>query len=69
MSESSVWLFVVYACLAEEIWSSTSKEIKNYPAESMNNFLNNHGLLNLYDRPQWYSVLGGSSTYVEKLLD
>ena len=35
----------------------------------MNNFLNNHGLLNLYDRPQWYSVLGGSSTYVEKLLD
>ena len=36
---------------------------------SMRNFLNNHGLLNLYDRPQWYSVLGGSSTYIEKLLD
>jgi len=35
----------------------------------VNNFLNNHGLLNLYDRPQWYSVLGGSNTYVEKLLD
>ena len=55
--------------MTSAIWSSTSKEIKNYPAESMNNFLNNHGLLNLYDRPQWYSVLGGSSTYVEKLLD
>ena len=55
--------------MTSAIWSSTSKEIKNYPAESMNNFLNYHGLLNLYDRPQWYSVLGGSSTYVEKLLD
>ena len=39
--------------MTSAIWSSTSKEIKNYPAESMNNFLNNHGLLNLYDRPQW----------------
>ena len=55
--------------MTSAIWSSTSKEIKNYPAESMNSFLNNHGLLNLYDRPQWYSVLGGSSTYIEKLLD
>ena len=55
--------------MTSAIWSSASKEIKNYPAESMNSFLNNHGLLNLYDRPQWYSVLGGSSTYIEKLLD
>ncbi len=55
--------------MTSAIWSSTSKGIANYPAESMNSFLNNHGLLNLYDRPQWYSVLGGSNTYVEKLLD
>ena len=55
--------------MTSAIWSSNSKEIANYPAESMGNFLNNHGLLNLYDRPQWYSVLGGSSTYIEKLLN
>ena len=55
--------------MTSAIWSSTSKGIANYPAESMNSFLNNHGLLNLYDRPQWYSVLGGSNTYIEKLLD
>ena len=53
--------------MTSAIWSSSSEEIKNYPTESMINFLNNHGLLNLYDRPQWYSVLGGSSTYIEKL--
>ena len=29
--------------MTSAIWSSTSKEIKNYPAESMNSFLNNHG--------------------------
>jgi len=55
--------------MTSAIWSSTSKGIAKYPAESLNGFLNNHGLLNLYDRPQWYSVLGGSNTYVEKLLD
>ena len=55
--------------MTSAIWSSTSKGIAKYPAESMNGFLNNHGLLNLYDRPQWYSVLGGSNTYIEKLLD
>tara|TARA_A100000164_G_scaffold30110_1_gene23317 strand:- start:249 stop:1442 length:1194 start_codon:yes stop_codon:yes gene_type:complete len=55
--------------MTSAIWSSTSKGITKYPAESMNGFLNNHGLLNLYNRPQWYSVLGGSNTYVEKLLD
>ena len=55
--------------MTSAIWSSNSEEIKNYPTESMNSFLNNHGLLNLYDRPQWYSVLGGSFTYVEKLLN
>ena len=55
--------------MTSAIWSSTSKGIAKYPAKSMNGFLNNHGLLNLYDRPQWYSVLGGSNTYIEKLLD
>ena len=55
--------------MTSAIWSSTSKGITKYPAESMNGFLNNHGLLNLYNRPQWYSVLGGSNTYIEKLLD
>ena len=55
--------------MTSAIWSSTSKGIANYPAESMNSFLNNHGLLNLYNRPQWYSVLGGSNTYIERLLD
>ena len=55
--------------MTSAIWSSTSEGIAKYPAESLNGFLNNHGLLNLYDRPQWYSVLGGSNTYVEKLLD
>ena len=55
--------------MTSAIWSSTSKGIANYPAKSMNSFLKNHGLLNLYNRPQWYSVLGGSNTYIEKLLD
>ena len=35
---------------------------------SLSKFFYNHGLLNLIKRPQWYYVIGGSNTYVQKLI-
>ena len=37
--------------------------------KSFSRFFNNHGLLDLIKRPQWFSVLGGSNTYIEKLIN
>jgi predicted NAD/FAD-binding protein len=49
------------------IWSTSSSGARDYPAETMIRFFQNHGLLQLMRRPQWHTVAGGSRTYVERL--
>jgi predicted NAD/FAD-binding protein len=50
------------------IWSTPCDRMMSFPARSFFQFLNNHGLLSLDDRPQWKTVQGGSHTYVRKML-
>jgi predicted NAD/FAD-binding protein len=50
------------------IWSSPLAEMMAFPAETFANFFRNHGLLSIDDRPQWYTVQGGSREYVKRLL-
>ncbi len=40
----------------------------SYPARYLFTFLNHHGLLDLTGAPQWYTVKGGSRTYVSRIL-
>ena len=54
--------------MAAAIWSSKMGDMNGYPARSFIRFFHNHGLLKLYHRPLWRSVLGGSQRYVDKLL-
>lgn len=54
--------------MAGAIWSCPPDQIKSFPAKSFAQFFNNHGLLSIKDRPQWRTVVGGSSVYVKKLL-
>lgn len=51
------------------IWSSPRARIMEFPAESYLRFCDNHGLLQLRDRPQWYFIPGGSQTYVRRFLE
>ncbi|MGM0560442.1 MAG: NAD(P)/FAD-dependent oxidoreductase, partial [Pseudomonadota bacterium] len=53
--------------MAAAIWSSSFKEIQDFPAVSFLQFFRNHGLLKLKDRPQWRTVSGGSRSYVDRL--
>jgi predicted NAD/FAD-binding protein len=39
-----------------------------FPLASFVRFCHNHGLLQVSDRPQWHTVVGGSRNYVAKLL-
>jgi len=55
--------------MSASIWSSPQKSISRFPMKSFSRFFNNHGLLDLIKRPQWFSVLGGSNTYIEKLIN
>lgn len=50
------------------IWSTPSKQMLDFPAQSFVQFFENHGLLTFKDRPQWKSVVGGSHTYVKTFL-
>ena len=50
------------------IWSTPLAEMLEYPAHSFIRFFENHGLLTLNDQPQWYTVVGGSREYVERLI-
>jgi predicted NAD/FAD-binding protein len=46
------------------IWSTPTRDMLAFPAESFVRFFGNHGLLTLKDRPRWRTVAGGSHSYV-----
>ncbi len=50
------------------IWSSPTNEILNFPAYTFLIFCLNHGLLQIFKRPQWKTVLNGCRTYIETAL-
>ncbi|MCS5598014.1 MAG: FAD-dependent oxidoreductase [Alphaproteobacteria bacterium] len=50
------------------IWSCPLETILEFPAQTFLRFFKNHGLLSVNNRPQWYTVKGGSRTYVAKLM-
>lgn len=50
------------------IWSAPAQEILGFPVASFARFFDNHGLLQVRNRPEWRTVVGGSRVYVEKLL-
>ena len=50
------------------IWSTVPQEMMNMPAIFFVRFFDNHGLLQIVDRPNWWVIKGGSKTYVEKMI-
>jgi predicted NAD/FAD-binding protein len=54
--------------MAAAIWSCPVSAMMAFPAPSLARFFNNHGLLQLFDRPLWRTVKGGSHVYRERLL-
>lgn len=53
--------------MAAAIWSSPKHQILKFPASTLINFFDNHGLLTINNQPQWYTVKGGSEVYVKIL--
>ena len=52
---------------AAAIWSTSARDIRDYPAAAFIRFCENHGLLKIVDRPVWRTVDGGSRVYVARL--
>jgi predicted NAD/FAD-binding protein len=58
------WYFLpMMAC----IWSCPTAQMLQFPVSTMVRFCHNHGLLQITNRPQWWTVQGGARNYVEKI--
>ena len=53
--------------MAAAIWSCPTRAMLEFPFSSFARFFRNHGLLQIADRPQWYTVAGGARQYVERM--
>ncbi|WP_066271686.1 NAD(P)/FAD-dependent oxidoreductase [Hydrogenophaga palleronii] len=51
------------------IWSCPTDQMLAFPVATMVRFCHNHGLLQVTQRPQWYTVTGGARRYVQKITD
>src|SRR5579872_3268699 len=54
--------------LGSTVWSTSVKDLLDFPAEVFVEFFKNNGLLGSRDRPQWQTVAEGSHSYVRALL-
>ncbi len=50
------------------IWSCPTDQMLQFPVATMIRFCHNHGLLQVADRPQWWTVAGGARHYVDKIV-
>ncbi len=49
------------------IWSASLANMRNFPIRFFISFFRNHGLLNIFNRPQWRVIKGGSKQYLAPL--
>lgn len=64
---SSVFADSYLKPMTAAIWSAKPKEVEAFPAKFLLGFYANHGLLQIRDRPQWRTIVGGSQKYVEAI--
>jgi len=55
--------------MVSAIWSASLADAKDFPLGFFLRFFDNHGLLNVSDRPQWHTLIGGSRAYIPRLTE
>ena len=53
--------------MAAAIWSCPTGQMLDTPLSTFVRFCQNHGLLQIFDRPTWRTVQGGGREYVKKI--
>ena len=54
--------------MAAAIWSCPQHDMLAFPAQRFLKFFNNHGLIDLFNRPVWRTVANGARQYVRRML-
>lgn len=52
---------------ASAVWSADRAQMWSFPARFMVEFFENHGMLGFRNRPHWWTIIGGSHSYVQAL--
>jgi predicted NAD/FAD-binding protein len=55
--------------LVAAVWSCPPGDALRYPARYLFVFLEHHGMLSVFGSPAWRTVVGGSASYVEAILN
>lgn len=53
--------------LGASLWSCPAEKFRQFPIKFVLEFLDNHCMLQVNDRPQWKTVVGGSNQYIAPL--
>jgi predicted NAD/FAD-binding protein len=61
------FLSLYLAPMSSAVWSTPPELMNRFPASTLLRFFHNHGFLGLDTQHPWFTVCGGSRTYVERL--
>lgn len=53
--------------MASALWSAPAELVEQFPARYFVAFMHNHRMLQVNDRPQWCTLIGGSNQYVQAI--
>src|SRR5579871_2859169 len=53
--------------MASAIWSCAHSAVKEFPAVMLARFFQNHGMLTINGHPQWKTIPGGCSRYIDPI--
>lgn len=54
--------------MAAAVWSGGDDDVRRFPVRTLVRFFANHGFLQVEGRPQWFTIPGGSRTYLDALV-
>ena len=67
ISRSAVDHFILP--MGAAVWSTSARDMLEFPAETFLRFQHNHGMMNVVGAPRWRTVVGGSQVYVRALCE
>ena len=64
---TSIFRYYYLYPMASAVWSCAHEAVLKFPAEMLIRFFDNHGMLTVNGHPQWKTISGGCSSYIQPL--